>query len=365
MLARRLYSLTVQQFELIPKVPANSLVFLLLQPTGRIHLGNYLGAIKSWKSISETDSPGTKYVYGVADLHAITLPQDPHKLRQCRMEAVASLLALGLDTNKCTIFHQSSVPAHAELAWILMCITGMGQLNRMTQWKLKVHASGGSLIFEDKMLEKTKAGLLTYPVLMAADILLYNSTHVPVGQDQLQHLELTRQLALSFNNQYNTNHFVLPNTLLSPMHKILSLRNPEKKMLKLDPDQTSCIYVTDEPDVIAKKIRRAVTDSIQGPVTFDPINRPGVSNMVTIVAGLTSRTVEQVVGDLAWIENHKQLKDHVSELLIEEFSDQRQLYHQLMNNKDYLASVVAEGTAKANDVAQPNLAKIKTIVGLC
>ncbi|CAN3375573.1 hypothetical protein DIURU_005693 [Diutina rugosa] len=355
---------TVQKLEVVPKVPANSTVFSLLQPTGNIHLGNYLGAIKAWKNISESESPNSRYIYGIADLHALTMPQDPNKLRQCRTEAVASLIAAGLDPQKCTIFHQSSVPAHTELTWILTCITGMGFLNRMTQWKSKGQHAESSSIFDDKILERTKAGLFTYPVLMAADILIYNATHVPVGDDQSQHLELARYLASSFNHQYNTDHFVIPTTLLSRSQKILSLRNPQKKMSKSDPDQMGCIYVTDDADAISKKVRKAQTDSIQGTIYYDPVQRPGVSNLISIIAGVTNRTIEEVEAEIKHMTSHKQLKDYTAEVLIEEFRPKRAMYDKLVNDPAYLQSVLDEGTAKAKAIADANITKIRTLVGL-
>lgn len=353
---------TVQQLEVVPRVPPGSRIFSLLQPTGRIHLGNYLGAIKSWKNIADLGSPGSEYIYGIADLHAITMPQEPNQLRQHRQEAVASLIALGLDPQHCTIFHQLLVPAHVELSWVLMCLTGMGSLNRMTQWKLKAQQLEDASIASDSALEHTKAGLFTYPVLMAADVLVYNATHVPVGDDQLQHLELTRQVATTFNHQYDTNHFVLPTTLLSPSQKIRSLRKPTKKMSKSDPDELLCVYVTEDPDSIAKKVRKSVTDLIQE-VYYDPEARPGVSNLIAIVAGLQNQTIDEAAAEVAAF-NHKQLKDMVTQLIVDEFSPKRHMYDQLMTDPGYLALVCAEGTRKARAIADANLAEVKRIIGM-
>lgn len=355
---------TVQKIASSYKIPDNSTVFSMIQPTGKIHLGNYLGAVKSWKTISESESKGTKYIFGTADLHAITMPVDAKTLKHNRYEAIASLLASGIDNEKCILFHQSSVPEHTELNWYLTCNASLGHLNRMTQWKLKSVQSETSTILDEKVLEKVKAGLLMYPVLQAADVLLYNSTHVPVGEDQVQHLELTRSIAQTFNHTYGTDFFKIPNTLLASSQKVLSLRNPAKKMSKSDADKTSCVYVTDPAEEISKKIRRAVTDSIQGPIYFDPVERPGVSNMITIISGISGKSIEDTVRDLAWIKDHKQLKDHVTEVIVEEFKEKRHMYEELMKDWGYLESVCNSGRDRAREIATDNIAKIRKLIGL-
>ncbi|KAK6201298.1 mitochondrial tryptophanyl-tRNA synthetase [Scheffersomyces amazonensis] len=355
---------SVQTIQGIEKFPTNSTIFSLIQPTGKIHLGNYLGAIRSWKDLSEIESEGTRYLFGTADLHAITVPKQAQQLKQYRVEAIASLIASGLDVTKCTLFHQSSVPEHTELNWYLTTITSMGMLNRMTQWKSKANQEESSSIFEEKVLEKTKAGLLCYPVLQAADILIYRSTHVPVGDDQSQHLELTRNIASSFNHVFGKDYFPIPKTLLTPAKKILSLRNPSKKMSKSDPDQNSCVYVTESPDEIAKKIRKATTDSIQGKLYYDPEQRPGVSNLINIISGLTRKSIDDTVTDLQWVKDHKQLKDQVTELLVEEFNPKRHLYEQLLNDKPYLDKICREGTDKAREIASVNIGQIRALIGL-
>lgn len=346
-------------------LPSNSTIFSLIQPTGKIHLGNYLGAVKSWRTLSESNTdPTNKFIYGIADLHAITIPKNPQELKDYRYNAIASLLASGLDTSKCILFFQSSVPEHAELNWFLTCLTSMGALNRMTQWKSKAQQQESSSIFEDNVLEKTKAGLFCYPALQAADILLYKSTHVPVGDDQSQHLELCRNIARTFNSTFNTDYFPLPNTLLTPAKKVLSLKNPAKKMSKSDPVATSCVYVTDSPSDIELKIRKATTDSIQGTIYYDPIERPGVSNLINIVSGLTNKSIDEVVESLSHVTNHKQLKDYVTSVIIEEFDPKRQLYEELMKDRSYLEQICSQGRDTAREIALANLQEVKVIMGL-
>ena len=346
-------------------IPSNSTVFSMIQPTGRIHLGNYLGAVKSWRTLSESNTdPTNKFIYGIADLHAITIPKDPIEFKEYRYAAIASLIASGLDTSKCTLFFQSSVPEHSELNWYLTCMTSMGALNRMTQWKRKAQQLDDSSILEDNVLEKTKAGLFCYPALQAADILLYKSTHVPVGDDQSQHLELCRNIAKTFNSTYKTNVFPLPKTLLTPAKKILSLKNPKKKMSKSDPIATSCVYVTDSPEDIQLKIRKATTDSVQGSIYYDPIERPGVSNLINIVSGISNKPVDEVVKDMSDFVDHKQLKDYVTEVIISEFDDKRQLYEELMKDKAYLDTICSQGRDKAREMALVNLHQVKQIIGM-
>ena len=327
-------------------------------------MGNYLGAIRNWREICHTESPSSKYIFGIADLHAITVPQNPQTLKQGRYDIIASIIAAGVDPEKCILYHQSSVAEHTELAWILTCMTGMGYLNRMTQWKLKSQVGESGSIFDEDVLSKTKAGLFCYPVLQAADILLYKSTHVPVGDDQAQHLELTRHIASTFNSQTKTKFFPVPKTLLTPTKKINSLRNPTKKMSKSDPDQNACIYINELAEVTRKKLRKAVTDSIQGPVTYDPENRPGVSNLVSIVSGLQGILIENAIEVLSGVETHKQLKDYVADLIEEEFKDTRKLYDELMADQGYLEEICNRGRDQAKEIACENLKQVKKIMGL-
>lgn len=344
-------------------VPSGSTVFSLVQPTGRIHLGNYLGAIKNWKLLTNANTQNTQFIFGTADAHALTVPLDPQLLRQRRYEAIASILAGGVDAEKCILYHQSSVMQHFELAWILMCQASIGSLHRMTQWKLKAQGSTGSLVFDDKTVNASGAGLFTYPVLQAADILLYKSTHVPVGDDQSQHLELCRNLAGSFNHYFKQKVFPLPQTLVTPTKKVLSLRDPSKKMSKSDADQSACVYVTDKPDVIAKKIRRATTDSIQG-ITFDPDHRPGVSNLITIASGILDKSIDETLEHLGSVKDHKQLKDTVTEIIVEEFQERRKMYNELMEDPNYLREICEKGSERASLIAEKNMKEVRHAVGL-
>lgn len=326
-------------------------------------MGNYLGALRSWKRIADETEIGYECLFGTADLHSLTALPEAKTLKHNRYSAIANILASGVDPKKCIIFHQSGVPEHTELYWILTCLTSIGALNRMTQWKLKSQVEAISSIFSEKTMGATKAGILLYPVLQAADILLYNSTHVPVGEDQAQHLELCRGIASTFNSTYGQ-FFTLPQTLLTPTRKVGSLRNPSKKMSKSDPDQQSCIYLNDDADVIARKLRKAVTDSIQGPIIYDPVNRPGVANLINIIGGITDKETSKIISELSWVKNHKQLKDHVTELVVEEFKDKRLMYNLLMQDKEYLDSVCNKGQIKAREIASSNLREIKRLVGL-
>lgn len=346
---------------LMPSVPHGSVVFSLVQPTGKIHLGNYLGAIRNWRDLSVSSKDAT-FIFGLADLHSLTFSQKPSQLKSNRYEAIASIIASGVDPERCILYHQSAVPEHAELNWILTCLTPMGLLSRMTTWKLKVADSGGSLLGGGEL--NVKAGLLCYPILQAADILLYKSTHVPVGDDQTQHLELCRTLATSFNRLVNLEYFQLPQTMLTPTNKVLSLRNPTKKMSKSDADQNSCIYINELPEIIQKKIRRATTDSIQGKVTFDPVSRPGVSNLINIIAGLQRKLIEETVNELSSINNHKELKDYACELLALEFAPSRKMFEELTNDTAYLDEICRNGADKARKIASANMAKIKKLTGL-
>ena len=344
-------------------VPNGSRIFLLIQPTGAVHLGNYLGALRNWQRISREAPDGTQCIFGTADLHSVTQLPSAASLLENRYGAIANILLSGINPNKCILFHQSSVPEHTELYWIFTCLTSIGALNRMTQWKLKLKLEDSADIFSEKAMGATKAGLLLYPVLQAADIMLYNASHVPVGEDQSQHLELCRDIASTFNHKYGS-FFTLPQTILTPTKKIGALRDPTRKMSKSDADQNSSVYLNDSADAIARKFRKAVTDSVQGPITFDPQNRPGVSNIVNIISGLLNRTVNETIEDLSWVKNHKQLKDHVTELVVEEFKDKKLMYDDLMKNKSYIDTVCAEGTEKARQIALENLREVKKLVGL-
>lgn len=339
---------------------ANARIFLLIQPTGHVHVGNYLGAVRNWRSIAAAAPEGTHCLFGTADLHSLTRRTPAQELRDNRHGVVAALLACGLDPRKCTLFHQSLVPAHSELHWILTCLTSVGALSRMTQWKHKAQLERAGVLADEA--GRAKAGYLMYPVLQAADILLYNSTHVPVGDDQSQHLELCRALAAAFNGAYGA-FFTLPATLLTPAKKIASLRDPLKKMSKSDPDQLACVFLTDSDAAIARKVRRAVTDSVQGPLTYDPQNRPGVANLLRIIAGVEDVAVDETARRLAGL-NHGQLKQHATDVLVAELAPKRREYERLMQNRHYLDEVTDHGAERAREIANRNLKEIKRLVGL-
>ncbi|OBA24510.1 tryptophanyl-tRNA synthetase [Metschnikowia bicuspidata var. bicuspidata NRRL YB-4993] len=354
---------SVATLDKLSAFPRGSRIFSLIQPTGAVHLGNYLGALRNWKQISTEAPEDTQCIFGTADLHSVTQLPSSAALHENRYGAVANILLAGIDPKRCILFHQSSVPEHAELYWIFTCLTSMGSLNRMTQWKLKLKLEDDADIYSERAMGATKAGLLLYPVLQAADIMIYNATHVPVGEDQSQHLELSRDIASTFNHKYGK-FFTLPQTILTPTKKIGALRDPTKKMSKSDANQSSSVFINDDADTIAKKFRRAVTDSVQGPVTFDPRNRPGVSNLVNIISGLLNKTVDETVKELAWVGSHKQLKDYVTELVVEEFKETKTMYDNLMADKSYIDAVCAEGTTKAREIALVNIKEIKRLVGL-
>ncbi|ODV95784.1 hypothetical protein PACTADRAFT_2095 [Pachysolen tannophilus NRRL Y-2460] len=366
----RCYSQTVVETDhtTLSTIPPNSTIFSLIQPTGKIHLGNYFGAIKVWRQISDiiSGSPllsgNSKLIFGTADLHAITVPQEPSLLRERRVEAMASLLASGIDPKNVILFHQSSVPQHSELFWILSTFTSMGSLNRMTQFKSKAHIDERSALTIQETIGVAKLGLFAYPVLQAADILIYKSTHVPVGQDQTQHLELTRTIANSFNNFVKKEYFQLPKTLLAPSKKICSLKEPLKKMSKSDPIEQSKIMITEEPDSIRLKMHKAMTDSIEGKIYFDPVERPGISNLITIISAVTDKTIQEIVMEVEFFTK-KELKDYTAELLIKELAEPRIKYNEYMKNTDLLNKIAKEGSERAKSIADVNLKEIKKLMG--
>lgn len=343
-------------------VPSNATIFSMIQPTGKFHLGNYLGAARVWKDLCDLKQENQKLLFGVADLHAITIPKpNVEEFRNFRIEAIASILAIGVDPHKASLMYQSSIPQHSQLHWLLSTIASMGYLNRMTQWKSKSNLKETSV--DSNAIGKVKLGLFSYPVLQAADILIYKATHVPVGDDQSQHLELTRHLAEQFNSLYKINHFPLPTTILAPSKKILSLSSSEKKMSKSDPNQDSIIYLNDEPDVIARKVKKAVTDSITDHFEYDPVNRPGVSNLINIVSGIQRRSISEVEQDISKFDNYKDFKAYVTENLVEQLKEPREKFRRYMKEPNYLNSVIKRGTEEAIELAEINLKEIMKIMG--
>ena len=327
------------------------LVFSGVQPTGNLHLGNYLGALKNFVSLqNEMES-----IYCVVDLHAITVFQDPNDLKKNTLETTAGFLASGLDAEKSIIFNQSSVTGHLELAWILNCVSKIGWLNRMTQFKDKA----GS----DK--EKANVGLYIYPNLMAADILLYKATHVPVGADQKQHLELSRDIAQKFNNDYNCkDYFPLPEPLIQKnISRIMSLRDGTKKMSKSEESDYSRINLKDSKEDIIKKIKKAKTDSVPIPDNERELkDRPEALNLLSIYGDITGNNLSEVLKEMSGKE-FSHVKTKLSEALIETICPIGRKISELMKDKVHLEGVLKKGKEKASIKSEENLKKIRDIVG--
>jgi tryptophanyl-tRNA synthetase len=316
-----------------------------IQPTGDIHLGNYLGAIRQWVA----DQHDHDALYCVVDLHALTLPQDPAVLRAKTLECASVLLAAGLDPDVCTLFVQSHVPEHTELSWLLECTASMGELRRMTQFKDKA-VKGGE--------ESARVGLFTYPILQAADILIYDADRVPVGEDQRQHVELTRDLAQRFNQRYGET-FVVPEPAIGKVGaKVVDLQNPTAKMSKSSPQGT--VLALDPPDVIERKFKRAVTDT-GNEVRFDPETKPGVSNLLTILALATGRGVDDVAEEYS---QYGPLKADAAAAVIELLRPLRERYAELAADPAGTAAILSRGADKAQAIASTTLARARAHVGL-
>ena len=325
-------------------------VLSLIQPTGTFTLGNYLGALKNFVRLQDD----YECVYGLADLHAITVRQEPAALRKNVLEAYALLLAMGIDLEKSIFFIQSQVPEHSQLAWVLNCYTQFGELSRMTQFKDK----------SAKHADNINAGLFTYPCLMAADILLYQADYVPVGADQKQHLELTRNIAERFNGLYSPT-FTVPEPII-PKHgaRIMSLQDPTKKMSKSDENVNAFVAVLDDPDTILRKFKRAVTDS-DACVRFDPENKPGVSNLMSIYSAVTGKDHGGDRGPEFDGQGYGAFKPAVGEAVIECLRPIREETERILKDKAYLESVYKAGAEKASYVANKTLRKVYKKVGLC
>ena len=325
-------------------------VFSGVQPTGTLHLGNYLGAIKNFVELQN------KYncVYCVVDQHAITVDQDPKELRSNILEVLASFIAAGVDYKKQIIFQQSSVPAHSQLAWVFNCVSRIGWLNRMTQFKDKA----------GKNKENVSVGLMVYPNLMAADILAYLATHVPVGDDQKQHLELSRDIAQKFNNDFGVDFFPQPEPLIyGSATRVMSLRDGNKKMSKSDPSDFSRILLTDDDDTISAKIRKAKSDSELIPSSKDDLqNKPECLNLINILSATTNQSADQVLGNYAGKE-YSALKKDLADSLIQVISPIRGEINNLLNNRDELNVILADGTEKAAAIANPIIEEVYKIVG--
>ncbi len=322
------------------------ILFSGMQATGSLTLGNYLGALKNWVTLSET----YECYYCVVDEHSITVRQDPAELRKRARLLLMQYIAAGLDPEKNCIYYQSHVSAHAELAWILNCFTYMGEMNRMTQFKDK----------SAKHADNINVGLFAYPVLMAADILLFQSDVVPVGVDQMQHLEICRDIALRFNNLYG-NVFTIPEPYLGKTGtKIMSLQNPEKKMSKSDENPNASIYLMDDPDTIARKCKRAVTDS-EGVVRYDDA-QPGVKNLIEILSACTGEAPKDIEKDFEG-KGYGDLKSAVAESVISRLSPLQSEVARLQKEKDYVDSIIKNNAERASYTATKTLRKVQHKIG--
>jgi len=328
-------------------------IFSGVQPTGNLHLGNYLGAIKNFVELNNDSE--NKCVFCVVDLHAITVKQDPKELRNNIRETVATFIACGINPEKSIIFNQSTVTAHSEAAWLLSCIARMGWLNRMTQFKEKAG--------KDK--EKASVGLYSYPILMAADILLYDTTHVPVGEDQKQHLELCRDIAQKFNNEYDLVDFLkVPEPLIQKeFSRIMSLKDGSKKMSKSDVSELSRINLTDDSDNIINKIKKAKTDSLPLPASIEELaNRPEARNLLGIYSCINNITLDKSVNEFNG-KNFSEFKEKLSQVLVEKIVPISSEIKKLTEDKSFLDKILLDGQKKANNFASRKLKKMQEIVG--
>ena len=328
-------------------------IFSGVQPTGNLHLGNYLGAIKNFVDLNNDNN--NECIFCVVDLHAITVKQNPKELKNNIRETVATFIASGIDPNKSIIFNQSAVPAHSEAAWILGCVARMGWLNRMTQFKEKAG--------KDK--EKASVGLYSYPILMAADILLYDSTHVPVGEDQKQHLELTRDIAQKFNNDYDIEDFLkVPEPLIQKQFsRIMSLKDGTKKMSKSELSDFSRINLRDNMDLMVNKIKKAKTDPHPLPSSVkDLTERPEARNLLGIYSSLTSSTLEESLNEFEG-KNFSDFKKKLSQVVVEKINPISKKINELLNDKVYLDKILQDGHQKANNIASNKIRKMREIVG--
>lgn len=356
------------------------MIFSGIQPTGIPHLGNYLGALRNWVDLQNASRDTSDELYfSIVGYHAITMPQNPSRLRTERSEMMATLLAIGLDPQRCTIFHQDHVAEHTELAWILNCLASFGKLHRMTTWKAKLATArnvSDSTDVDDKDLS---LGLFAYPVLQAADILLYKATHVPVGEDQIQHLELSRDLADVYNRRFKRT-FPLPAHIITPTKRVLSLRDPTSKMSKSAPDANSRILLTDTPEEVRRKVRKAVTDA-EVKLSYQPDQRPGVSNLLAILAALKSQTAPGTVemenaGPEEWAERLNQeisesgassgqhLKATLTDAVVETLRPIQAELERLRKDPGYLTEMEQLGKQKAQTVARRTMSQVRKSIGL-
>ena len=326
-------------------------IFSGIQPTGNLHLGNYLGAIRNWVALQRD----YECVFCIVDLHALTMPQDPAELRHSTREVTAAYIAAGIDVENCIIFNQSMVSAHAELSWLLSCLTPLGWLNRMTQFKEKA----------GKQRDMAGLGLYAYPVLMAADILGYKATHVPVGEDQKQHLELARDIAGAFNRRYGIDFFPLPEPqIFGAATRVMSLRDGTNKMSKSDTSDFSRINMTDDADTVALKIRRAKTDPEPLPATIEALEkRPEADNLIGIYAALADKTREAALAQFAG-ENFSVFKQALTEVSVTTLGRIGDEMRRLMADPQHIDAVLHRGAERAAAIAMPILREVQDVTGL-
>ena len=321
-------------------------VFSGVQPTGNLHIGNYLGALKQFVELQDT----CECIYCVVDMHSITVPQDPKELRQHTLDIAALYMAVGIDPKKSIIFAQSTVPGHAELNWILTCNSYTGELSRMTQYKQKSHGA-----------ESAPTGLFMYPVLMAADILLYDTDIVPVGNDQKQHIELTRDLAIRVNNKYGKTFVVPEGRFMKAGARVMALDDPTAKMSKSAPNEMSRVSLLDEPSKIKKAIMRSTTDS-DGVIRFDIENKPGISNLLSIYSAFSGKPVEQLEKDYEGC-GYGQFKKDLVEVTVDALTPIRERFHEIRGSQE-LIDAMKNGTERANAIAEPVIKRVKDRFGL-
>ncbi len=322
-------------------------IFSGIKPTGKLTLGNYIGAINEWQKMQDDYN----CIYSIVDMHALTITQNPAEFRKRTLEQVALYIAFGIDPEKSIMYMQSHVSKHAELSWLLSCLTYMGELNRMTQYKDKVAKGEKNL----------NAGLFTYPVLMAADILLFGTHLVPVGDDQKQHVEIARDIAERFNNKYSET-FVIPEVYIPKEGaRIKDLQNPEIKMSKSDVTDAGCIYLVDEPNIIRKKIKRAVTDSV-GTITYSD-ERPAIKNLINIYSSLSGMDVKAIEARYVG-KGYKEFKDELAELVVDTLAEPMQKYNELLKDKDKLQKIYTDGAIKADRLSNKIYRKVRKKMGL-
>ena len=335
---------------MVEKKLDKGLVFSGVQPTGNLHLGNYLGAIKNWVNLQKEKS----CIFCIVDLHAITVAENRFKLKENTLEVAAAYISSGIDPKKSKIFIQSNVSGHSELAWILSCHTPIGWLNRMTQFKDKA----------GKNKEKAPLGLYSYPVLMAADILLYKSGYVPVGEDQKQHLELSRDIAQSFNRFHNNDFFPIPEPLIMGLAtRVMSLKDGTNKMSKSDPSDYSRINMTDNTDDIRKKIQKAKTDSLDFPKNEIELEaRPEIQNLINIFASVTDTSIQQVLNEFHQ-RDFIYFKESLKEILNQKITSISVEMQKILNDETFLIKILKDGAEKANEIGAKNMKKIRDIMG--